>query len=75
MAIDLLSVLLFFVEVKIIFLVFGLTNVSSAHSAHPAEPFVSIEHVSQLYDVCFTHTRVQALVKLSFGSEMKNEHV
>ncbi|CAJ1974431.1 unnamed protein product [Sphenostylis stenocarpa] len=56
-------------EWDIVFLVFGLTVVSYVQSAHPAQPFVSIENVSQLHNVCFTHTRVQTVVKLSLGSE------
>lgn len=71
MAVDHLSVLFFSVMVKIIFLTLGLTMVSSVPSAYPAQPFVSIENVSRLYDVCFTHTRVQAVLKSSFGSEVK----
>jgi len=63
MGIDRLSVLFFVVMVEIICLVFGLTIVSSVHSAHPGQPFVSIGHVSLLYDVCFTHTRVRVIMK------------
>jgi len=46
---------------------------SSVHSAHPAQPLVSIEHISPLTKVCFTHTRVQAVAKLSLGSESFNQ--